>query len=101
MLFWQATAKEDLEFLTGRQRQVATLRKAGHSNAEVARTLGLAEGTIRTHLHQAKARLTAWPRSVQEGAEIGTLKGGIGCHGRRFRPWFQSKNHPVSVNNRG
>jgi DNA-binding CsgD family transcriptional regulator len=36
--------------LTARQRELLHLVAAGHTNAQIARRLGIAEGTVRTHL---------------------------------------------------
>jgi len=36
--------------LTGRQRELLHLLAAGHTNAQIARRLGISEGTVRTHL---------------------------------------------------
>ena len=36
--------------LTGRQWDLLRLLAAGHTNAQVARSLGISEGTVRTHL---------------------------------------------------
>jgi DNA-binding NarL/FixJ family response regulator len=38
------------EWLTVRQRELLHLVAAGHTNAQIARRLGISEGTVRTHL---------------------------------------------------
>jgi DNA-binding CsgD family transcriptional regulator len=43
--------------LTTRQRQLMNLVAAGFSNMQAARTLGISEGTVRTHLQQIYVRL--------------------------------------------
>jgi DNA-binding NarL/FixJ family response regulator len=45
------------EKLTPRQYQIATLASKGLSNKEIAQTLGLAEGTVKLHLHSIFAKL--------------------------------------------
>ena len=47
-----------VEELSGRQREVLRLSELeGFSGPEVAEMLGIAEGTVRWHLHQARATL--------------------------------------------
>ncbi len=46
-----------LERLTPRQVEIAQLIAEGHTNAEIARILGLASKTIETHRTQLMARL--------------------------------------------
>ena len=41
------------------QRTAVALRSNGMDVAEVARTMGVAEGTVKAHLHQARARLSS------------------------------------------
>jgi DNA-binding CsgD family transcriptional regulator len=36
--------------LTARQQETLNLVAAGHTNAQIARRLGISEGTVRTHL---------------------------------------------------
>jgi DNA-binding NarL/FixJ family response regulator len=43
--------------LTSRQNQIVTLLKLGSSNREIARVLGVSEGTIKVHLHRIFQRL--------------------------------------------
>jgi RNA polymerase sigma-70 factor (ECF subfamily) len=55
--------------LPRRQREVLTLRvDAGLSFAEVARTLGIAEGNARVHFHNAARSLAALVRGSEEEA---------------------------------
>jgi DNA-binding CsgD family transcriptional regulator len=49
--------RHPLPRLTPRQRQLLHLLAAGHTNAQIARRLGLAEGTVRTHLENLYRRL--------------------------------------------
>jgi DNA-binding CsgD family transcriptional regulator len=41
-----------LAMLTPREREVAALISAGHSNKEIARSLGLTVGTVKHYVHQ-------------------------------------------------
>jgi len=43
--------------LTARQSEIAVLAAHGLSNKNIARELGLAEGTVKLHLHKAYSRL--------------------------------------------
>ncbi|MFJ8312908.1 MULTISPECIES: helix-turn-helix transcriptional regulator [unclassified Streptomyces] len=51
-----------LEGLTDRQNQVLELLATGLSNAEIAESLGLLTGTVKTHVSQVLARLGAQNR---------------------------------------
>lgn len=46
-----------LQELTKRQNQIVELVTAGASNREIAQTLGVAEGTVKVHLHTIFERL--------------------------------------------
>ncbi len=46
-----------VDYLTDRQRQVLLLLLEGRSNKEIARTLGVLEGTIKVHLRTVMQRL--------------------------------------------
>jgi DNA-binding CsgD family transcriptional regulator len=50
--------------LTPRHWQLLDLVAAGHTNAQIARRLGLAEGTIRTHLENIYSRLQVSSRTA-------------------------------------
>ena len=50
-------ASRAIPALTTRQRQLMNVVAAGFSNAQAARTLGISEGTVRTHLQQIYVRL--------------------------------------------
>jgi DNA-binding CsgD family transcriptional regulator len=52
-----ARAGDELARLTGRQRDVAALVADGRTNAEIAASLGLTEGTVANHMEQAMRRL--------------------------------------------
>jgi two-component system nitrate/nitrite response regulator NarL len=43
--------------LTFRQNQIVTMLKIGSSNREIARVLGLSEGTVKVHLHRIFQRI--------------------------------------------
>ena len=45
-----APATAELASLTPRQRQVLDLLVRGHSNREIAKQLGVAQGTVRIHV---------------------------------------------------
>ena len=51
-------ARTRLTHLTTREREVLTLVGQGMSNQEIARTLNLAEGTVKTHVSAILQRLT-------------------------------------------
>ena len=50
---------EWLKVLSPRQREIATLVARGLSNKEVARELGLSDGTVKIHLHTIFQKLGA------------------------------------------
>jgi DNA-binding CsgD family transcriptional regulator len=50
--------------LTSRQRQLLDLVAAGYTNAQVARRLGIAEGTVRKHLENISRRLHVTSRTA-------------------------------------
>jgi len=50
--------------LTPRHRQLLDLLAAGHTNAQIARRLGLSEGTVRTHLQNLYRRLQVTNRTA-------------------------------------
>ena len=50
--------------LTARQRELLHLVAAGHTNAQIARRLGLSEGTVRTHLENIYGRLQVSSRTA-------------------------------------
>jgi DNA-binding CsgD family transcriptional regulator len=55
--------RHPLPRLTPRHRQLLDLLAAGHTNAQIARRLGLAEGTVRTHLENLYRRLQVSSRA--------------------------------------
>jgi DNA-binding NarL/FixJ family response regulator len=50
--------------LTPRQRELLRLVAAGHTNAQIARRLGVSEGTVRTHLKNIYERLQVSSRTA-------------------------------------
>ena len=50
--------------LTQRQRDLMQLVAAGHTNTQIARRLGVSEGTVRTHLEHVYARLEVSSRTA-------------------------------------
>ena len=50
--------------LTPRQMQLLRLVADGHTNAQIARRLGLSEGTVRTHLENIFSRLQVTSRTA-------------------------------------
>ena len=50
--------------LTPRQKDLLRLVAAGHTNAQIARRLGLSEGTVRTHLENIYGRLQVSSRTA-------------------------------------
>jgi len=53
--------------LTARQREIVMLAANGLSNKEIARRLGLSEGTVKLHLHNVYTRLGIRNRTVLVG----------------------------------
>jgi DNA-binding NarL/FixJ family response regulator len=50
--------------LTPRQWELLRLLAAGHTNAQIARRLGISEGTVRTHLENLYERLNVSSRTA-------------------------------------
>ena len=50
--------------LTARQKDLQRLLAAGHTNAQIARRLGISEGTVRTHLENIYDRLSVSSRTA-------------------------------------
>ena len=49
--------------LTARQRQIVAVLAQGMSNKEIARMLGISDGTVKVHLHQIFERLEVTSRA--------------------------------------
>ena len=64
--------------LTARHWDLLRLVAAGHTNAQIARRLGISEGTVRTHLENIYGRLNvssrtaAVTRAFPDGAAVST-----------------------------
>jgi RNA polymerase sigma factor (sigma-70 family) len=56
-----------LSSLTARQREIVMLAANGLSNKEIARRLGLSEGTVKVHLHSIYRRLGIRNRTALAG----------------------------------
>jgi DNA-binding CsgD family transcriptional regulator len=56
--------RHPLPLLTPRQTGLLRLVAAGHTNAQIARRLGLSEGTVRTHLENIYGRLQVSSRTA-------------------------------------
>jgi DNA-binding CsgD family transcriptional regulator len=65
--------RNPLPRLTPRHRQLLDLLAAGHTNAAIARRLGLAEGTVRTHLEHLYRRLQVSSRTEAVTRALGDL----------------------------
>lgn len=52
-----APAQKSERLLTSRQKQIVTMLKLGASNRDIARALGVVEGTVKVHLHRIFQRL--------------------------------------------
>ena len=61
--------------LTPRQRQLLDLVAAGHTNAQIARRLGIAEGTVRKHLENISRRLGVSSRTAAVTRAASALAG--------------------------
>jgi two-component system nitrate/nitrite response regulator NarL len=51
------SARSPERHLTARQKQIVTMLKVGASNREIARVLGVTEGTVKVHLHRIFRRI--------------------------------------------
>jgi DNA-binding NarL/FixJ family response regulator len=56
--------RRDTPQLTARQWELLRFVAAGHTNAQIARRLGLAEGTVRKHLENTYTRLNVSSRTA-------------------------------------
>ena len=66
--------------LTPRQKELLRLLAAGHTNTQIARRLGISEGTVRTHLENIYERLdVSWPSTSGITTAIGPLRWSVKC----------------------
>ena len=72
------TAVKDFEHLTGREHDVLQLLAAGECNKEIARSLGIGVGTVKTHLKGLMSKLGAKARTH---AVVLAAKRGLVVHG--------------------
>ena len=63
LVFDRPKSAKQLAVLTDRQKRVATLVCGGLSNREIAMKLGVAEGTVKIHLHGIYQRLNVHSRN--------------------------------------
>jgi two-component system nitrate/nitrite response regulator NarL len=77
--FNPAVLAKRLDQLSERQKQVAALASAGHSNKVIARKLNISTGTVKSHLHTIYAKLGVKSRTMliivlsgQRGIESGS-----------------------------
>ena len=56
--------RDDTPRLTQRQRELLCLVAAGHTNSQIARRIGVSEGTVRTHLQNIYDRLQVSSRTA-------------------------------------
>ncbi|MFD0280010.1 response regulator [Kitasatospora sp. NPDC127111] len=81
----RATAREQVAGLTSRERDVLTLVAAGLSNGQIARRIGVVEGTVKAHVSSILARLGVANRAAAAvlAHEAGLNLGGTCAGGPR------------------
>jgi DNA-binding NarL/FixJ family response regulator len=67
------TKRDVLPPFTGREQQVFTLLKTGRSNKEIARSLRIAEATVKTHVHHVLQKLQVPTRGQAVAASLPAL----------------------------
>ncbi|MEM9135106.1 MAG: helix-turn-helix transcriptional regulator [Actinomycetota bacterium] len=67
-----------LAALSPRQREVADALAAGHSNKEIARSLGISVATVKDHVHAVLSRL-GLERRGQVTALVGSVRPDLGA----------------------
>jgi DNA-binding CsgD family transcriptional regulator len=80
--------------LTPRQTDLLHLVAAGHTNAQIARRLGLSEGTVRTHLENIYERLRVSSRTAAVTRAFSDLAGPPG-------PWLREGERARGKQGRG
>ncbi|MEU6232580.1 response regulator transcription factor [Kitasatospora sp. NPDC047058] len=80
-----ATAREQVAGLTSRERDVLALVAAGLSNGQIARRIGVVEGTVKAHVSSVLARLGVANRAAAAvlAHEAGLTPGGTCAGGPR------------------
>ena len=73
-IYGTASARGSQRYLTARQNQIVTMLKLGASNREIARALGVAEGTIKVHLHRIFRRIGVTNRTQLAGQSFAVDK---------------------------
>ncbi|MFF1795678.1 response regulator transcription factor, partial [Kitasatospora sp. NPDC058263] len=81
----RSAALEQVAALTTREREVLTLIAAGLSNGQIARRIGVVEGTVKAHVSSVLARLGVANRAAAAvlAHEAGLTTGGTCAGGPR------------------
>ncbi|MCH8543848.1 MAG: LuxR C-terminal-related transcriptional regulator [Alcanivorax sp.] len=74
-----ALASEDLSRLTPREREIMSLLPRGYSNARIAESLGIAPGTVKTHVERILGKLQFDDRAqaAARAVELGIGHSGV------------------------
>ena len=75
-----ALAVEDMSRLTPREREILSLLPRGFSNARIADSLGIAPGTVKTHVERilGKLQLDDRAQAAARAVELGLGHSGAG-----------------------
>ena len=76
-----ALATQDLDQLTPREREILSLLPRGFSNARIAASLGIAPGTVKTHVERilGKLKLEDRAHAAARAVELGLGHTGVDC----------------------